>query len=75
MRINKIRGPKSDSEVELECDYDLEGDKLYAIKWYKGRREFYRYNPWENPAAKTFPLNGIMVNVSQSKLFMSFNIL
>jgi hypothetical protein len=29
----------------LRCDYDLEGDSLYSIKWYKDNQEFYRYNP------------------------------
>lgn len=28
--------------ARLHCMYDLEGDTLYAVKWYKGRREFYR---------------------------------
>ncbi len=26
----------------LECDYDLEGQPLYALKWYKNGMEFYR---------------------------------
>jgi hypothetical protein len=29
----------------LRCDYDLEGDSLYSIKWYKDNQEFYRYKP------------------------------
>lgn len=33
---------------------------------YKGRREFYRYTPKENPAMKTFLVNGINVEVSVS---------
>lgn len=50
--------------TRLHCMYDLEGDTLYAVKWYKGRREFYRYTPKENPAMKTFTVNGINVLVS-----------
>lgn len=50
----------------LICNYDLENDTLYTVKWYKGRREFYRYTPKENPAMKTFPLGGITVDVSTS---------
>lgn len=50
--------------TRLHCMYDLEGDTLYAVKWYKGRREFYRYTPKENPAMKTFAVNGINVLVS-----------
>ncbi|KAL5281389.1 hypothetical protein ACFFRR_005032 [Megaselia abdita] len=45
----------------LKCLYDLEGDSLYAIKWYKGRREFYRYTPKENPPMKVFPISGTKV--------------
>ncbi|XP_055848175.1 uncharacterized protein LOC129913490 isoform X2 [Episyrphus balteatus] len=43
------------------CNYDMENDTLYSVKWYKGRREFYRYTPKENPAMKTFPSAGINV--------------
>lgn len=53
--------------TRLHCMYDLEGDTLYAVKWYKGRREFYRYTPKENPAMKTFSVNGINVLVCMNK--------
>lgn len=66
LRINKLSVPKRVS-IELECDYDLEGGRLYAVKWYKGGREFYRYIPSENPATKIFAVSGINVNVSESK--------
>lgn len=49
----------------LICSYDLEGDSLYSVKWYKGRREFYRYTPKENPAMKVFPISGLSVLVSK----------
>ena len=25
--------------IELTCSYDLEGDKLYSVKWYKNDAE------------------------------------
>ena len=53
--------------VELNCYYDLEGDSLYSVKWYKGRREFYRYTPKENPAMKVFPIGGATVVVNKNK--------
>lgn len=53
-------------DAHLFCNYDLENDTLYSVKWYKGRREFYRYLPKENPAMKLFPLPGINVEVSIS---------
>ena len=30
------------SSVHLTCDYDLERQQLYQVKWYKGSHEFYR---------------------------------
>lgn len=49
----------------LICNYDIENDTLYTVKWYRGRREFYRYTPKENPAWKIFPsTNGLNVDVS-----------
>ncbi|XP_075150478.1 beaten path Ic [Haematobia irritans] len=45
---------KRGSNAMLTCNYDMENDTLYSVKWYKGRREFYRYTPKENPAMKVF---------------------
>lgn len=50
--------------VVLGCQYDLEGDSLYSIKWYKGKREFFRFTPKENPSLKTFVVAGINIDVS-----------
>ncbi|XP_068085278.1 uncharacterized protein [Anabrus simplex] len=50
----------------LLCHFDLEGDSLYSVKWYKGRREFYRYTPKEDPAMKIFPIHGMRVDRSRS---------
>ncbi|KYM79010.1 hypothetical protein ALC53_10564 [Atta colombica] len=51
---------KGDSAT-LKCWYDTEGDPLYAVKWYKGGREFYRYAPNESPPVKTFPIGNLTV--------------
>lgn len=59
------------SNITLGCSYDLEGDSLYSIKWYKGRREFYRFTPKENPAMKVFILER---QIDVSKLIINFNI-
>lgn len=48
----------------LTCDYELEDDDLYSVKWYKGKREFFRYTPKEIPSIKTFRIPGIRVDVS-----------
>ncbi|XP_035772869.1 uncharacterized protein LOC118456325 [Anopheles albimanus] len=52
--------------VTLLCFYDLDGESLYAVKWYKGRREFYRYTPNESPPLKIFPTQGVMIKRSAS---------
>uniref|UniRef100_A0A0A9Z9S3 Cell adhesion molecule 3 n=1 Tax=Lygus hesperus TaxID=30085 RepID=A0A0A9Z9S3_LYGHE len=49
----------------LECNYDLEGEPLYTVKWYKYQDEFYRYTPKENPPTKVFAVNGITENSIQ----------
>lgn len=48
----------------LHCDYDLGGDALYAVKWYKEHEEFYRYVPRANPPATSYKLEGVHVDVS-----------
>ena len=50
--------------VQLNCQFDLEGDYLYSVKWYKGRREFFRFTPKETPSIKTFPIHALQVSVS-----------
>lgn len=50
----------------LGCLYDLEGQPLYTLKWYKGSREFYRYTPRDRPPIKIFPIDGLTVNENAS---------
>lgn len=54
-------------EVILRCHYDLENAPLYSLKWYRGRYEFYRFSPSEDPATKIFNITGIYVDVSHSR--------
>ncbi|CAO1386220.1 unnamed protein product [Diamesa serratosioi] len=50
----------------LTCDYELEDDDLYTLKWYKGKREFFRYTPKEIPSIKLFKIPGIRVDLESS---------
>ena len=50
-------------QADLTCSYNLGGDTLYSVKWYKGRHEFYRYMPTETPVIKTFPVKNMKINV------------
>lgn len=52
--------------VELTCGYELEGDNLYSVKWYKNAVEFYRYVPNDWPPGQFLPLPGIKVDLSKS---------
>lgn len=57
------------SSVWLHCDYDLEGDSLYSVKWYKNYEEFYGYLPLNSHSEvehKTYYQRGINIDVSKS---------
>ena len=47
----------------LECSYDMEGDKLYSVKWYRNGKEFYRHIPTDNPPTGVFRQAGLLVDV------------
>lgn len=67
LRIVHVTVPgavESGKNAILVCEHDVESDTLYSVKWYKGRREFFRYTPKEIPAVKIFPIAGIIVDVS-----------
>jgi hypothetical protein len=57
------------SDVFLRCLFDVEGDNLYMLKWYRGKDEFYRYVPKELPSTQVFSLPGFKVDVSQKHFF------
>lgn len=42
----------------LDCRYDLDGDILYDVKWYKDGQQFFRCTPAQ---AKDYPLEGIKI--------------
>ncbi|XP_076322480.1 cell adhesion molecule 3-like [Tachypleus tridentatus] len=54
-------------EVELTCSFDLNGDTLYSVKWYKDDVEFYRFVPNDWPPGQFLPLGGVRVDLSKSK--------
>lgn len=67
LRLVEVRIPNyvvKGSTAQLECLYDLDGETLYSVKWYKDGNEFYRYVPRDLPPAQTFVLPGVSVNVS-----------
>lgn len=52
------------NSTRLECKYDLQGEKLYTVKWYKDGNEFYRFLPGESPEVQIFKVPGVHVDVS-----------
>ncbi|KAL5280669.1 hypothetical protein ACFFRR_004592 [Megaselia abdita] len=69
LHISEIRVPKhvvTGADAQLECRYDLGGDALYSVKWYKDGNEFYRYVPRDMPPAQVFKLPGVHVVLGNS---------
>ncbi|CAB4070417.1 unnamed protein product [Lepeophtheirus salmonis] len=64
LRVNIPEIAQRGRDVIFNCTYSLEADKLYAIKWYRGNYEIFRFVPSENPKKKTFPLLGFNVSVN-----------
>jgi len=57
VRIRHMEVPdavRAGTEVALNCDYDLQGQTLLTVKWYKGTHEFYRYHPGNYPDEKKY---------------------
>ncbi|XP_026328542.1 uncharacterized protein LOC113236608 [Hyposmocoma kahamanoa] len=50
----------------LECDYELDNDGLYSVKWYRDNEEFYRYMPKFDPPKHAYKLDGVKVDLQKS---------
>ncbi|XP_974094.3 uncharacterized protein LOC662932 [Tribolium castaneum] len=46
-------------EMDLDCNFDMGGEDLYAVKWYKDDQEFFRYMPSRQPHTMSFPVPGV----------------
>ncbi|GIY37440.1 ig-like domain-containing protein [Caerostris darwini] len=53
--------------IWLDCGYDLEGDELYSVKWYKDNVEFYRFLPSDKPSAQMYSLDGVFLDLHLCK--------
>ena len=69
VRIKRLELPQAIDKgkpVTVYCNYDLEGEQLYSVKFYKDYVEFYRYLPSDSPnSGQKFNLKGAYVDVSQ----------
>ncbi|XP_058059668.1 uncharacterized protein LOC131210436 [Anopheles bellator] len=69
VRLKEVVVPKhaiQGQSVRLECPYEMEGDELYSVRWYKDGHEFYRYVPRDKPEVQVLELRGVIVNVHNS---------
>lgn len=68
LRISRFEVPPAVAKgqsIILYCNFDLEGDELYSVKYYKDYVEFYRYLPTDDPRpGQKFKLRGAYVDVS-----------
>lgn len=67
LRLSEVRIPNHvvrDSTARLECHYELDGDALYSVKWYRDGLEFYRYVPRDMPPAFIYDQSGLTIDVS-----------
>lgn len=46
-------------EAPLDCRYNLEGDQLYDVKWYKDGQQFFRCQP--NGEMHVYAVDGVKV--------------
>ena len=51
-------------KTSLKCHYELDGEVLYSLKWWKDGRQFYQYIPRNSPKMVVFTVPGVTVNVS-----------
>ncbi|KAG1660621.1 Cell adhesion molecule 3 [Nymphon striatum] len=71
LKILKFHVPPmvpENSDVKLNCIFELNGFQLYSVKWYKDQTEFYSFVPRENPPIQTFRTEGIKVDLTRSKI-------
>uniref|UniRef100_A0A1B6BWQ5 Ig-like domain-containing protein n=1 Tax=Clastoptera arizonana TaxID=38151 RepID=A0A1B6BWQ5_9HEMI len=54
------------SSVNLTCKFDLDGRKLYSVKWYKDEFEFFTYMPDQKPQRKDHRVPGVTLNWNHS---------
>jgi len=60
--------------VSLECNFNLDNEKLYSVKWYKDGNEFYRFVPQEMPPVRVFFHPGVTAVVRITNDSLSFSL-
>ena len=69
LRMTSLQIPEHvvlNQTVRMQCNFNLDKEQLYSVKWYKDGHEFYRYTPRDRPEVLTFSVPGVNVNRFQS---------
>ncbi|EGI69889.1 hypothetical protein G5I_01432 [Acromyrmex echinatior] len=69
LRMTSLQIPEHvvlNETVRMQCNFNLDKELLYSVKWYKDGHEFYRYTPRDAPMVLTFPVPGVNVNRDES---------
>ncbi|XP_022252623.1 uncharacterized protein LOC111088056 [Limulus polyphemus] len=66
VELNVPAGVALGAPVWMYCGYDLEGDDLYSVKWYKDHVEFYRFLPSDQPPGQKYDLHGVNIDLERS---------
>ncbi|XP_022238322.1 uncharacterized protein LOC106478908 [Limulus polyphemus] len=66
VELNVPEGVARGAPVWMYCGYNLEGDELYSVKWYKNNVEFYRFLPSDKPPGQKYDLLGVHINLQKS---------
>lgn len=57
---------KEGDTISLSCDRgSVTQETLYAVKWYKDEKEFYRNYPKADNPVKTYDIEGFTLEVSR----------
>lgn len=64
LQVSVPQYPEVGQSVELLCQFELQGEKLYTVSWYKDFNELYRFVPRGSPKQHVYWIDGIKVNVS-----------
>lgn len=65
LRITNFYVPRrAYNQVEIDCKYDVEGKKLYDVKWYKDGDQFFRCTG--DGTVYEFPVDGVTIRHSES---------
>lgn len=64
LKPNSNSNELSQANDKQQTDSTPSSEMLYAIKWYKEEKEFFRYLAQEWPHKQALPLDGVQVDVS-----------